>query len=90
MSEYNTASLTIAKNSDFQLSAFPELQLTTIIIIKVFLKCKLLSLETILSAHTHTHTHTHKGTHTHKHSDNTKLNIHSLKWAANARETWTE
>ena len=28
------------------------------------------------------------GTRTHKHSDYTKLNIHSLKRAANARETW--
>ena len=54
-----------------------------IIIIKAFLKRKILSLETILSAHTHTHknthTHTHRGNHTSKHSDYTKLNIHSLK-----------
>ena len=38
-----------------------------IITIKVFFKCKTLSLETILSAHTH------KGTRRHKHSDYTKL-----------------
>ena len=38
-----------------------------IIIIKVFFKCKTLSLETILSAYTH------KGTRRHKHSDYTKL-----------------
>ena len=31
----------------------------------------------------HTHAHTHRGTRTHKHSDYTKLNLHSLKWAAN-------
>ena len=45
-----------------------------------------------LSKHTqtHTHTHTHWGTSIHKHSDYTKLNIHSLKRAANARETWNE
>ena len=57
---------------------------------KVFLKRKILSLETVPSAcvRTHTHTHTHTGNHTHKHSDYAKLNIHSLKQAANARETW--
>ena len=33
----------------------------------------------------HIHMHTHRGTCTHEHSDNTKLNLHSLKWAA---ETW--
>ena len=38
--------------------------------------------------HTCTHTHTHRGTRTNKHSDYTKLNVHSLKQAANARETW--
>ena len=69
-----------------------------ILIIKVFLKRKILSIETILTArasthththtHTHTDTHTHRGTRTHKHSDCTKLNIHSLKRAANAPETW--
>ena len=55
-----------------------------IIIIKVFVKHKILSLGTILSAHTHTHTH--RGTRTHKHSDYTKLNIKSLKRAANRFE----
>ena len=44
-----------------------------IIIIKVFLKHKILSLETKrIHTHTHTHIHTHTGTHTHKHSDYTK------------------
>ena len=38
--------------------------------------------------HTRAHTHTHRGTCTHKHSDYRKLNIHSLKQAANARGTW--
>ena len=70
-----------------------------ILIIKVFLKRKVLSLETILNGThthmhaymytcTHTHTHTYRGTHPHKRSDYTKLNIHSLKPAANAWETW--
>ena len=38
-----------------------------IIIIKVFLRCKIVSLETVLSAraHAHTHTHTHTRAHTH-------------------------
>ena len=60
------------------------------IIINIFLKRKLLSLETILSAHSHARAHarTHAHTHTHKHSGYTKLNVHSLKRAANARETW--
>ena len=58
------------------------------LIIKVFLKRKILFLETILSARSHAHTHTHTHTHTHKHSDYTKLNVHSFKRAANARETW--
>ena len=39
--------------------------------INVFVKHKILSKETVLSAHTHTHTQT--GSHTHKHSDYTKL-----------------
>ena len=51
-----------------------------IIIIKVFVKHKILSLETILRVRKHTHKH--RGTCTHKHSDYTKLNIHSLKQAA--------
>ena len=53
-------------------------------IIKVFFK--ILSLETILNAYTRTRTH--GGIRTHNHTDYTKLNLHSLKWAANARETW--
>ena len=60
-----------------------------VIIINIFLKHKILSEETILSAymhahvHTHTYTHTHTGICTHKHTDYTKLNLHNLKWAAN-------
>ena len=40
----------------------------------------------------HTHTHTHRSTHDHTSIliINTKLNIHCLKQAANARETWNE
>ena len=62
-----------------------------IILIKVFLRCKILSLETILSAHTHicmhacmhayTHTHTHGGTRTHSHSDYTRQQmVGGLEW----------
>ena len=45
-----------------------------IIIIKVFVKYKILSIETVVSActcmreHKHTHTHTHTRTHTHTHT----------------------
>ena len=55
-----------------------------IIMIKVFIKHKVLSVETILSTymhacahahtHTHTHRHTHTGTRTHEHTDYTKFN----------------
>ena len=38
--------------------------LLTIIIIKAFLKCKILSIETVLSACTHVHVHTHRLLHT--------------------------
>jgi len=41
-----------------------------------------------MHTHTHARTHTHAGTSTHKHSDYTKLNIRSLKRAANAQGTW--
>ena len=34
-------------------------------------------------ARTHTHTHTNTHTNTHEHTGYTKLNLHSLKWAAN-------
>ena len=44
------------------------------IIIKVFIKRKILSSETILSTYMHINTHT--GTHTRKHTDYTKLNLH--------------
>ena len=41
-----------------------------------------MSVEIILNAHTHTNT----GTPTHEHTDNAKLNIQNLKWAANRLE----
>ena len=49
--------------------------------------CKTFSVQTSLSAHTHTHTHTHTGTRMHEHIDYTKLNLCSLKQAAN-RDLW--
>ena len=45
-----------------------------ILIIKVFIKHRILSIETMLSAYTHACAHTQ----THQHSDYTKLNLHSL------------
>ena len=36
----------------------------------------------------YTRTHARTEAPAHKHFDYTKLNIHSLKWAANAQETW--
>ena len=60
----------------------------TVIIMKVFLKRKVLSLQTILRARACAHTRTHTLTHTHKHSEYAKLNIRSWKRAANARKTW--
>ena len=53
----------------------PVILLLLLLLIKVFLKRRILFLETILSAYTCTHTHTHRdrGTRTHKHSDHTKL-----------------
>ena len=47
-------------------------------IITVFVKRKVLSVETILSAYTHTHTTTHTGTRTHEHTDYTKFNLHTI------------
>ena len=50
----------------------PLLKVVIIMIIKVFVKHKILSIETILSAHTYTHTRTHActrtNTHTHTHT----------------------
>ena len=43
---------------------------------------------TLTHTHAHTHTHTHTGTCTHEHTDNTKLNLHSLKQAANTDLRW--
>ena len=54
------------------------------IIIKVYLNHKIVPRDYSKRARVCTHTHTHRGTHTHKHSDYTKLNIQSLKKAANA------
>ena len=48
-----------------QFALFLQVHLKTIMI-KVFIKCEILSVETILSAHTHAHAHTH--THTHSHT----------------------
>ena len=52
-----------------------------IVIIKVFIKCKILPVETILSTymctHTHTLTHTHTGTDSYEHMDYTKLNLNA-------------
>ena len=45
-----------------------------VIIIKVYIKCKILSAETILSAYTQK---THTGTSTHEHTDYTKVNLHT-------------
>ena len=62
-------------------------KLTTLLtIIKVFIKYKILSAETFLSAYMHinTHTHTHTGTCAHEHTYHTKLNLHTT-WAANKR-----
>ena len=62
-----------------------------IIIIKVFLRCKILSLETILSAHTHIRMHAcmHAYTHTHTHMEapahTVILTIQGSKWW----ETWS-
>ena len=49
------------------------------IIIEVFVKCKILSTETILCGYTHTHT----ANCAYHHSDCTKLNVCSLKRTAN-------
>ena len=52
---------------------------------KVFIKRKFLSVETILGTYTHT------GARTHEHTDYTKCNVtHNLKRAANRLETGEE
>ena len=61
------------------------------IIIKVFIKLKILSIGTVLSTYTHTHMHTHMHTHRHSHAqaDCTKLELytaHNLKWAADTSD----
>ena len=52
---------------------------------KIFVKRKILSIETILSAYTreHTHTHTHRGTRTHEHSE------YKAKFTQNGQQTET-
>ena len=56
---------------------------------KVFIKRKFLSVETILGTYTHTNTHT--DARTHEHTDYTKFNVtHNLKRAANRLETGEE
>ena len=79
----------INKNTEVG-SASKELDFKMIIILTVFLKRTILSLEVILSAHarTHTHTHTHTGTCTHTSILTKQLNVHGLKRAANAQGTW--
>ena len=47
-----------------------------IVLIKVFLECKIESIETILSKQAHTHAHAR--TYTHEHTDYTKLNLHKV------------
>ena len=47
------------------------------ITMKVFIKRKILSVQTVLSAYTPTNTHTYTGTITHEHTDYTKLNLHT-------------
>ena len=53
-------------------------QVIKITIIKVFIKCKILSVETILSAYTHTHTHTYTHLHTQAPAHMSILTIQSL------------
>ena len=65
----------------------------SIIVIKVFVKCKILSIKTVLSSYTRTHptptplpnTHTQGGTGTLEHSDCAKLYLHSLKQAVTSQ-----
>ena len=63
-----------------------------IIIFKVFVKLKILTIETILSAHmlTHTHACTHACMHAHKHThtNNTHVQIHTNK--TQTRHTHTQ
>ena len=42
---------------------------------KVFLQCKILSID--YSKRARAHTHKHRGTHTHEHADYTKLALHT-------------
>ena len=58
------------------------LVLIIILIIKVFMKCKILSVETILSAcmHAHMHAHTHARTRTHTHTHTCAL-VHTCMQA---------
>ena len=53
-------------------SALPVNPSSSIII---FIKRKILSLESVLSAYAHTNSYTHTGTRTHVHTDYTKLNL---------------
>ena len=61
-----------------------------LIIIKVFIKREILSVEINLSTYTHTHTHarTHARTCTHEYTDYTKVTLHSLKRAAISDLRW--
>ena len=55
-------------------------QIKLIIIIKVFLNCNILSLETILSTHTHTHTHTQVPVHTSILTMQSSKRLGDLEW----------
>ena len=83
----------VCESLHYRLRNTPQHVLAILIIIKIFVKCKIFFIDYSKCIHTHTcththtrthtcthtHTHTHTGTHTHKHSDYTKLNSHSLK-----------
>ena len=65
-----------------QLALLLQVHLKTIMI-KVFIKCEILSVETILSAHMHTHAHT--CTHTHTHA---KTHTHTCAHTHMQPHTW--
>ena len=58
------------------LQGITQVHALIIVIIKVVIKHKILSIDTVLSAYTHTHTHIQR------HTDYTKLNLYNLKQAA--------
>ena len=60
------------------------------LIIKLSVRCRILSIHYSKCARKHTHTQMHRGACTHEHSDYTKLNLHSLKWAAETSDGWRQ